>query len=730
MSCLDTARALLNGGFVPVVVKSKSKAPVGVGWGEKRHDVESVSSHWARFPTANVGVLLGSAGRLIDIEADGPECELVRQALFPRLPESVSFDSDKGRHTLFEYDERFNGLPSVIRLDTNGYRVGGDVPHVEVRLGTGKAAQSLLPPSVVGDGQPRRWVNSFSHSVAKLPEEFIRIILASHKQPSEKAREAIAQSDGLLTWHGILTKAGWKPCGDNHWTRPGDPKHPISGSILTAKDGTEIFHVLTASAEPLRFGGNYNRFALYAYLEHGGDFKAARKALSPTEPTIGEKLIAYPADLFKTPSGDTFATIQVDGHKETHKIESKAFKQWLGFQYFRDTGKPLSTQALTEAINTYSARALYGGTIEPVFVRVAENAGSIYLDLGTPDWTAVEISPLGCQVVPHPVKFRRPKSLLPLPAPDFTGTVADFRPFANVSDDNFKLLTFVLCSYLRPRGPYPILLMESQHGSAKSTTLRVSRRVFDPNTSDVRTAPDGKYDLFLSAVNSYCVTIDNISTLPEWLADGLCQLATRGGLGTREYYGQDDEKIIDAIRPVMVGCITDLTNRADFLSRCVLIPCLPLTEDSRRTEDDFYADYEKAQPRILGALCNGASAALRELPHVKMKFPRMADFAKWSAAAETGLGYPKGTFAALYDANREDVNEMTLSGPVAKALAKYLAEHKSFDGTATELLRELEPYLQADRPKNAQVLSRKLKRLVGVLPFPLTIRPNRITIAA
>jgi len=727
MTCREIALEVLHAGYVPVLIRAGDKRPTGgKDWGSRRPTAKSIEHAFKLRPKTNVGILLGEAGGLIDIEADGEAARKVLTSLFPDLPATVSYTSDKGPHNLYLYDARFNGLPGVIRLDADGYRVGHDVPHVEVRLGTTKAAQSLLPPSVVGDGKAREWINKLSFGAVKLPDNYVELILASHKRPGPSIAKRAVETNKALEWDTLLTNAGWTSCGETNWTRPGNPKHPISGSIIKANDGDEIFHCFTGSAPPLEFGKNYSKFALYAAFEHEGDFKAAAAALFPKQDDVS----AYDVELFASPAGDPFVTVEVEDHRETYKTDSKQFRHWLNYQHFKKTNKALGSQALAEAVATYTARATYSGVTAEVYTRLAGSGGRIYLDLGTKDWTAVEISEAGCNVVPHPVKFRRPRSLMPLVAPDFEGNINELRPFVNLSDDDFKMLAFVLVAYMRPRGPYPILMLQSQFGSAKTTSLRVVRQLFDPNASNVRAAPKNIYDLFLAAANSYCVTLDNVSTLPEWLADGLCQLATGGGLGTREYYGQEDERIIDAMRPAMVGCISDLTNRADFLSRSVVLSCLPISDDRRRTEDDLFAEYELARPRILGALCRAASVALRQLPGVRINYPRMADFARWGVAAETGLGYPAGTFESIYGNNQATTNSQALANPVAVALRAYIAKKKSFAGSASELLTALREHLGDDQPANAQVFSRRLRNLVGVIPLSIDIRPNRITVAA
>ena len=90
-------------------------------------------------------------------------------------------------------------------------------------------------------------------------------------------------------------------------------------------------------------------------------------------------------------------------------------------------------------------KALYDGDECPVYTRLAEHNGAIYLALGNAAWQAVEITPSGWQVIATPpVKFRRAKGMLPLPEPIRGGTLAALRPFVNIGERGRLALTRVL----------------------------------------------------------------------------------------------------------------------------------------------------------------------------------------------------------------------------------------------------------------------------------------------
>ena len=80
--------------------------------------------------------------------------------------------------------------------------------------------------------------------------------------------------------HPLLLAAGWQFCGNNPdgnelWTRPG--KDPRNGISATYKDGS--FYVFSSNAAPFEPNVMYSPFAVYATLNHNGDYTAAASAL-------------------------------------------------------------------------------------------------------------------------------------------------------------------------------------------------------------------------------------------------------------------------------------------------------------------------------------------------------------------------------------------------------------------------------------------------------------------
>jgi hypothetical protein len=397
-------------------------------------------------------------------------------------------------------------------------------------------------------------------------------------------------------------------------------------------------------------------------------------------------------ELFHDPEQQGWASMLVDGHWENHPIRGRAFQLFLLRTYYTATGESPGAQAIRAASDLFEARALFDAELHPVYLRVAEHAGKLYLDLCDRAWRAVEIDIEGWRIVDRPpAKFRRTRGSQPLPEPERGGSIDELRPFLNVDHHGWVLIRAFLVAALRPGLPSPILVAKGEQGSGKSTACRVITSLIDPRTSALRGVPREVRDLTAAARNSWLVCFDNLSRLPEDLADAACRLATGGGFGGRQLYSDHDEAIFDATRPLMFNAIPDLGSaRPDFLDRTLIIEFRGIAPEMRRDESEFWRGFAKQRPRILGVLLDAAVSGLHDLPRVKVdNLPRLADFALWVTACEQALGMKHGEAVAACSANSAEARDLALEAwPLYQPLAELARQ--GFTGTVGELRAQLD----------------------------------------
>ena len=394
-------------------------------------------------------------------------------------------------------------------------------------------------------------------------------------------------------------------------------------------------------------------------------------------------------ELFHTPTGVAFADFITEGRRETWPIRSKRFRRWMQRCYYQATGGAASAAEIRSALDLLEARAQFDGPERKVHVRIAEHGGRIYLDLADEQWRAVDIGPDGWRVVEcPPVRFRRPAGILPLSVPEQGGSIEALNSFLNLASRNdFVLIVAWLLAALRAGGPYPLLAISGEQGSAKTVLSKLLKALIDPNAAPVRSLSREERELMIAANNGYLLAFDNLSGLPNWLSDALCRLATGGSFAVRQLYTDDEEILFEAARPILLNSIEEVVSRPDLGDRAIFLTLAPIGEAQRRPESELWREFEIARPRILGALLDAVVHGLRAMSDVHLEaLPRMADFALWATACETAL-WPAGTFARSYKANRRAAIESIIEAdPIANCVRAIMVDRTMWTGSASDLL--------------------------------------------
>lgn len=118
--------------------------------------------------------------------------------------------------------------------------------------------------------------------------------------------------NGRGDYEAVLERHGWQRLGGGgektFWQRPGKSGPGLSATGNYA--GSGLFHVFSCNAAPFEPQKSYRPFAVFALLDHGGDFREAARALA--QQGFGDALPPSPAlhlrqEPIQTPSGALFA---------------------------------------------------------------------------------------------------------------------------------------------------------------------------------------------------------------------------------------------------------------------------------------------------------------------------------------------------------------------------------------------------------------------------------------
>jgi len=406
-------------------------------------------------------------------------------------------------------------------------------------------------------------------------------------------------------------------------------------------------------------------------------------------------------ELWRGEDGIAYATISRGERREHWPVKSEGLEHWLRQRAFARNDPMLSDGDISKIVATLIALAQASGDPIPVWRRVGEFGGNLYIDLGDDTRQVVEIRPAGAdsderwRVVPAgPCRFVRTAGMKALPVPMPGGSVTDFRHWVNVETEAELRLAFVwLLSALRPRGPYPMLVIQGGQGSGKSTLARTLLSLVDPQVAEVRAPPTEERDMAVAARHARVLSFDNLSGMSGSLSDALCRLATGGAFSSRTLHTNDSETILAACCPVIVNGIPDLARRADVADRAVQITARQLREGERKTEDEYWATFACERAALFGVLLDAMSAALAAYEQTATPSGiRMADAARWAEAAAGYFNWPAGEMSAWWRLNRREGDLAVVENDMlASVLVSFLADQPdaSWRGTTSGLLEEL-----------------------------------------
>ncbi|MEE9451634.1 MAG: hypothetical protein V3V61_02630, partial [Gammaproteobacteria bacterium] len=287
-------------------------------------------------------------------------------------------------------------------------------------------------------------------------------------------------------------------------------------------------------------------------------------------------------DVFHNEDEHAYVSYQQASHTKHIAIDNPKFQHWLAHQYFKQYQQAPTAHSLQTALNTLKGQALYNSTCHTVYTRIAQDKDNIYINLADDLGQSIVVNAQGWEIVQEvPVKFYRSPMMRALPQPVNGGSLQTLWSFVNVPDEqDRKLLLVWLLECFRSNTPFPVLLLQGEQGSAKSTTQQRLRTLIDPSRVDLRAAPHKIEDIFISTANNWCVSYNNLSHLSTKEQDAFCILATGGGYATRQLFTNTEEIIIEIKRPVMLNGISHLASAQDFIDRCIILECPPIENNA------------------------------------------------------------------------------------------------------------------------------------------------------
>ena len=400
-----------------------------------------------------------------------------------------------------------------------------------------------------------------------------------------------------------------------------NPDHRMSAVVIGWPDGRRAYRCQHNSCRSKRWTDVKSIVGMDESEDGSGKKSASTK--------IVEMVLEGGAELWHDPEEEPYITFSRNGHLEHHALKTKGVKLWMSSMSFKQDGKSPGSQATQDALAVIEGMALFEGEEHEVYVRVAPYEDKVYVDLGSDDWNYVEISRDGWKVVAEsPVRFRRPKSMKPLPVPVPGGDWDKFRKLTNVKDgrDWIIIVGWLVQAYW-PKGPYAFLNFTGEQGTGKTLIQTMLKSLVDPSQMALRRPPKDEKDLMIAGHNERIPSFDNISGVPPNLSDALCGFSTGVGFGTRELYTDSEETFLVAKRPCIMNGIDPLTQRGDLLDRTATVELPRIDKKDRKLEKKILAEFEMLRPQLLGLVLDATVTGMNRVDNVpETNWPRLADF--------------------------------------------------------------------------------------------------------
>ncbi|MDP9478366.1 MAG: bifunctional DNA primase/polymerase [Actinomycetota bacterium] len=733
------ARAYMAQGYAPIPLPTRSKNPDRKGWQNERHGIEDLPKIWKN--GQGVGLLLGEpSGGLVDVDLDVPEAVRLGGRF---LPPTRTSGREGIRDSHWWYHAPGSKTAKFADIGVEGEML------VELRS-TG--CQTVVEPSIHPGGDRYLWSRS-GLEVAQVGADALlescqrlatAVLIARHLPASGRHDFALALV-GYLLRNGLAEEtvltilvAAW-----NVNDAPDEGLRDLRGIVRDTRARLE-------RDEPVKggrtldglVGGMPKALAKFLGWERAdnGEGKADGKPGAARQRNQADRLIDYAreteAELFLDQFNMPHAL--VDG--EAVPLNSRSYN-WLRNLMWAKENASVGGDPLKTASGTLAAFAANEGRTRTLHTRAAYHDGAVYYQLDKGRVWRIDREGYRRDDAP-PVVFRSISNLKELPDPEAGGTLDEVCSLINIKSDLGRRLWLAhTVLTLLEHIPRPIEEATGGAGAGKSTFSRYKKRLLDP------TAPESirldRRDFLQKADHTFIVLLDNLNSLPEWAEDTLCRLVTGEGDSKRVLYSDDDDYIFEMKRAILLNGINPPADRSDVRDRTLPVELRRIPDNRRRSEEDLWDEFREKHPRMLGAILDTLSRALKAKESVTLsRRPRLADWGEYAAAVYECEGWSEGDKrgAELFMEDWDKVVLMQDRGTVegsllAQAIVTLMKTREEYRGFASDLYQDLRPIAEDDLhvnterdkdwPTNAVWLARKLREIEPTLDSSFGIEVRR-----
>lgn len=398
-------------------------------------------------------------------------------------------------------------------------------------------------------------------------------------------------------------------------------------------------------------------------------------------------------------------------------IESKSFQAFLGYQYRFRSGDNLVPD-YSKLLTIVSQDQLFKrNNWVRINRRVAGSItkGKIAYFLADENWALVVISKNAWKIGKSKnLKFIRSKFDEAQANPVGGGDLLQLmRKYINMDEDSFVLFVVHVVQAFSRYSSHFAAILSSSKGTGKTTLTKVMRALIDPSATGATLMPSSEGDLKNLLANGYMVCFDNTAALSTKVSNILCAAITGSKEAKRKLYTDCDQIILNLHNLVVLNGIDIVPFKSDLAERSLLFELQPISKEQRKTDDEFWSDFEHDRPQIVGAIFDTLSKAIQLLPSVQRKgLHRMADANMEMIAIAMALGIPQDDFQKILDANKTKLQEAyNQMNPFVDFVVSYMEGRPDVNMAAEALYKDMFAQIVGSTkffPDGPSALSRKL----------------------
>lgn len=281
------------------------------------------------------------------------------------------------------------------------------------------------------------------------------------------------------------------------------------------------------------------------------------------------------------------------------------------------------------------------------------------------------------------------------------------------------LILYLVTSFIGANIPFPVLILNGEKGSSKSTTMRKLEKLIDPKSSDMFGLPHGADGLELRLSNNYYVCLDNLQTLNRRTSDVIARSCTGASVSKRRLYHDEAEIVMNIKCLVALNGISLVAKESDLLDRSLILELERLNPKNIKTEQELWKDFEEDRPKILGCIFRILMIAYFDLrPTKEQEKIRLADFHLACIKVGRVLGMTDKEVSDILWNNQRNVNRQSLNEDiVACCLIELMNHKKTYVNSMAGLLIDLQDLASKNGivgsvlPKTPNHLSNRLRKV-------------------